>query len=252
MKNKVTFYLLLSFVFSWLCWSIAYLAEGYEFMNYIAPLGSLVGYMFSVIIYDDDTLQKMRIRIHFKATDYSYRLVVYIVMTIFISSYILVSILNDGYIDINPIGLTSAFPFSSTLVVLLIWTIIFGLSEEVGWRGYFFYQLRKLHSFKTSSIYTGILSTIWFSPFIYHFIDISNIEMVTCIAMIIGILFSNILLCFVFEISNGSVMPAVFLHGSSYFILMSNFVDERFLIFGAVIVVIITLYVIKKYELFID
>lgn len=85
------------------------------------------------------------------------------------------------------------------------------LGEEIGWRGFFIFELRKIFSFKWVSLISGLIWSIWHWPIIYLMYNGSGnllFHITTFTIMIVGMSF--ILAYFTFK--SNSLWPAALYH----------------------------------------
>ena len=85
------------------------------------------------------------------------------------------------------------------------------LGEEIGWRGFFIYELRKVLSVTGVSIFSGILWAAWHWPIIFYYGDNVLLEFITFFIVIISISF--IMTYYTFK--SKSLWPAVIFHAVS-------------------------------------
>ncbi|WP_299800279.1 type II CAAX endopeptidase family protein [uncultured Maribacter sp.] len=85
------------------------------------------------------------------------------------------------------------------------------LGEEIGWRGFFIYELRKVLSFTGVSIFSGIIWAAWHWPLIFYYGDNVLLEFVTFFIVIISMSF--IMTYYTFK--SKSLWPAVIFHAVS-------------------------------------
>ena len=85
------------------------------------------------------------------------------------------------------------------------------LGEEIGWRGFFIYELRKVLSFTAVSIFSGIIWAAWHWPLIVYYGENIALEMTTFFIVIISMSFSMTYYTF----KSKSLWPAVIFHAVS-------------------------------------
>lgn len=98
--------------------------------------------------------------------------------------------------------------------VLAGWTIngLFALTEEYGWRGLMWDELRHLGVIK-ANIITGIVWGLWHAPLILQGYNYPGHELLGVVAMVCFTIPMSFLLSALRERSKGSVLPAAALHG---------------------------------------
>ncbi|PKB16635.1 CPBP family intramembrane glutamic endopeptidase [Flavobacterium sp. 5] len=151
----------------------------------------------------------------------------YLVPTIYISiAYILIWIFGFGSLFnqntvvewSNELGIKE---FNSFFVILLMVLLLATvgvvknigstLGEEIGWRGFFIFELRKIFSFGGVSIISGLIWSLWHWPLIFLIYKGSNdilIHIVSFTVMIIGM--SVILTYYTYK--SNSLWPAALYH----------------------------------------
>jgi len=85
------------------------------------------------------------------------------------------------------------------------------LGEEIGWRGFFIYELRKVLSFTGVSIFSGVIWASWHWPLIVYYGKNIILELTTFFVVIISISF--IMTYYTFK--SKSLWPAVIFHAVS-------------------------------------
>lgn len=108
-------------------------------------------------------------------------------------------------------------PSIIVLAVLLLGTVkvvrasATTLGEEIGWRGFFAYELRKVLSFTGTSIFSGLVWASWHWPIIVFYGNNIVLEMVTFYVVIVSMSF--IITYYTFKAK--SLWPAVIFHAVS-------------------------------------
>ncbi len=82
------------------------------------------------------------------------------------------------------------------------------LGEEIGWRGFFIYELRKIFSFRGVSIISGLVWAIWHWPIIWLMHNVGGNLLFHITAFIVMILGMSVILAY-FTIKSNSLWPAV-------------------------------------------
>ena len=85
------------------------------------------------------------------------------------------------------------------------------LGEEIGWRGFFIYELRKVLSFTGVSIFSGIIWAAWHWPLLVYYSSNVLLEFITFFIVIISMSF--IMTYYTFKAKN--LWPAVIFHAVS-------------------------------------
>ncbi len=120
------------------------------------------------------------------------------------------------------LGLVGIGTLSPTFVVIVA-VILLGsvgviramattLGEEIGWRGFFIYELKKVLSFTGVSIFSGFIWALWHWPLIVYY-GSGNIALEMTTFFIVIISMSFIMTYYTFK--SKSLWPAVIFHASS-------------------------------------
>ena len=118
-----------------------------------------------------------------------------------------------GLVGIGTLNAT----FSVIVAVILLGTVgviramATTLGEEIGWRGFFIYELRKVLSFKGVSLFSGIVWASWHWPLIVYYGGNIPLEMTVFFIVIISMSF--IMTYYTFK--SNSLWPAVIFHAVS-------------------------------------
>jgi len=120
--------------------------------------------------------------------------------------------------ELGLIGIGTLKPILAVIVaIILLGTIgviramATTLGEEIGWRGFFIYELRKVLSFTGVSLFSGIIWATWHWPLIVYYGENVFLELTTFFVVIISISF--IMTYYTFK--SKSLWPAVIFHAMS-------------------------------------
>ena len=119
------------------------------------------------------------------------------------------------------IGLTGIGTLSPSVAVL-VGVLLLGsvgvlramattLGEEIGWRGFFIYELRKVLSFTGVSIFSGLIWAAWHWPLLVYYSNNILMEFITFFIVIISMSFMMTYYTF----KSKSLWPAVLFHAVS-------------------------------------
>jgi len=113
--------------------------------------------------------------------------------------------------------------FSSTVVLLTMIVLLSivavvknigsTLGEEIGWRGFFIYELRKLFSFGGVSIVSGLIWAIWHWPIIFLIYNGSGNLLFHVSAFTIMIVAISVILAY-YTFKSNSLWPAALFHSA--------------------------------------
>jgi len=120
--------------------------------------------------------------------------------------------------ELGLFGIGTLNPTSITIIaIILLGTVgviraaATTLGEEIGWRGFFIYELRKVLSFTGVSIFSGIIWAAWHWPLLVYYSNNVLLEFITFFTVIISMSF--IMTYYTFK--SQSIWPAVIFHAVS-------------------------------------
>ena len=120
--------------------------------------------------------------------------------------------------ELGLVGIGTLNPISSVVIaVVLLGTVgviramATTLGEEIGWRGFFIYELRKVLSFPGVSLFSGIIWASWHWPIIVYYGQNIALELASFFIVIISMSF--IMTYYTFK--SQSLWPAVIFHAVS-------------------------------------
>ena len=85
------------------------------------------------------------------------------------------------------------------------------LGEEIGWRGFFIYELRKVLSFTGVALFSGFIWALWHWPILFYYSENITLEFITFFVFVISMSF--IMTYYTFK--SKSLWPAVIFHAVS-------------------------------------
>jgi membrane protease YdiL (CAAX protease family) len=146
-----------------------------------------------------------------------------------IITYLLIWILGFGSLaskasitewgkELGLFGIGTLSPTSITIIaIILLGTVevirasATTLGEEIGWRGFFIYELRKVLSFTGVSVVSGVIWAAWHWPLLVYYSSNVLLEFITFFIVIISMSF--IMAYYTFK--SKSLWPAVLFHAVS-------------------------------------
>ena len=141
-------------------------------------------------------------------------------------SYILIWVIGFGNVinqetitewsqDLGMEGFSSTIILLTMIVLLSIVGVVKNigstLGEEIGWRGFFIYELRKLFSFGTVSIISGLIWAIWHWPIIFLIYKGSGNMLLHITAFTVMIVAISVILAY-YTFKSNSLWPAALFH----------------------------------------
>jgi len=127
-------------------------------------------------------------------------------------------LITDWAKELGLIGIGTLNPTSIIIIaIILLGTVeviraaATTLGEEIGWRGFFIYELRKVLSFTGVSIFSGIIWATWHWPIIVYYGENVMVELASFYVVIISMSFMMTYYTF----KSKSLWPAVLFHAVS-------------------------------------
>ncbi|MEQ3656658.1 MAG: type II CAAX endopeptidase family protein [Dokdonia sp.] len=120
--------------------------------------------------------------------------------------------------DLGLFGIGTLNPTAITIIAIALLATIevirasaTTLGEEIGWRGFFIYELRKVLSFTSLSIFSGFIWAAWHWPILVYY---SNNMLLECITFLIVIICMTFIMNY-YTFKSKSLWPAVIFHAVS-------------------------------------
>ncbi len=120
--------------------------------------------------------------------------------------------------EIGLIGVGTLNPTSITIIALfllgtvgVVRAMATTLGEEIGWRGFFIYELRKVLSFTGVSVFSGLVWAAWHWPLLVYYSENVLLEFITFFTVIVSMSF----MMTYFTFKSKSLWPAVIFHAVS-------------------------------------
>lgn len=120
--------------------------------------------------------------------------------------------------ELGLFGIGTLNPVSITVIAIILLATVeviramaTTLGEEIGWRGFFIYELRKVLSFTGVSIFSGFVWAAWHWPLLVYYSNNMLLEFATFFIVIISMSF--IMAYYTFK--SKSLWPAVIFHAVS-------------------------------------
>lgn len=151
------------------------------------------------------------------------------------------------------LGLSDSPVVAAVLMVALLATIQFAKSlgtiagEEIGWRGFFIWELRKVMPFSGVALVSGLVWSVWHYPIVIKYGFGDPLFQIACFTLMITSM-SVIMAYYTFR--SNSLWPAIFFHGAHNIYIQKIFSplttsndQTRFWIdeYGLIVPVIVTL-----------
>jgi len=148
-----------------------------------------------------------------------YGIITYILIWIFgFGSLANEEVITNWAKELGLVGIGTLNPTSITIIAFIllgtvgvIRAMATTLGEEIGWRGFFIYELKKVLSFTGVSIFSGLIWAAWHWPLLVYYSNNVLLEFITFFTVIMSMSF--IMTYYTFK--SKSLWPAVIFHAVS-------------------------------------
>lgn len=138
-------------------------------------------------------------------------------VALFAVAAIIAHLLGEPWPNLRQLGHVDYLP-NLGVGAWLFWILTSGFGEETGWRGFALPRLQKTHSALTATLIVAIFWVLWHVPFFFYLATYLQLGWAMFPIFALGILAGAIVLTWLYNSTNGSVlMPALF-HGTLNFV----------------------------------
>ena len=141
----------------------------------------------------------------------------------FLFSLGVIRITNDSWPDLSALGQPDYLPWLGFPLTLLLWTLTYGLGEEIGWRGFALPHLQKKYPALSSTIILTFLWGFWHLPAFFYRDTYINMGLFPGLPIfLISLFFASMIFTWLYNASNGSLLVVVVFHGLFNWLSTSN------------------------------
>ncbi len=148
-----------------------------------------------------------------------YAIITYMLIWVFgFGSFVNTEAITNWGKELGLFGIGTLGPTSITILAIILLSTVgviramaTTLGEEIGWRGFFIYELRKVLSFTGVSLFSGFIWAAWHWPLLVYYSNHVLLEFITFFTVIISMSF--IMTYYTFK--SNSLWPAVLFHAVS-------------------------------------
>ncbi len=108
---------------------------------------------------------------------------------------------------------------------LILWLATFGFGEEIGWRGYALPRLQRGRSALSATLILGVMWVVWHVPAFFYLDTYVNLGLAAFPLFALGVLAGAIVLTWLYNTTDGSVLMVAVWHGVFDFISASKASD---------------------------
>ena len=108
---------------------------------------------------------------------------------------------------------------------LILWLATFGFGEEIGWRGYALPRLQRDYSALSATLILGAMWVVWHVPAFFYLDTYVNLGLAAFPMFALGVLAGAIVLTWLYNTTEGSVLMVAIWHGVFDFLSASKASD---------------------------
>lgn len=198
--------------------------------QFIGDLGPMIGAIITIILTDGVGKLKEMLK---KGMAVKNRIGWLIIAAIFPFLVFFAGYLGDYYgnngvssIDLSLLGKWEEVPLSPIATAIFLFFFI-GVGEEVGWRGYMLPKLQEKYSSIASIFISGVIWVIWHLPHFMYDENYSSWGPSRIISWIVFVFVMSIILTWLYNRTNGSILVAIIFHVSGDVVIGSLGADNE-------------------------
>ncbi|MFW9792792.1 MAG: CPBP family intramembrane glutamic endopeptidase [Candidatus Thorarchaeota archaeon] len=130
-----------------------------------------------------------------------------------VSAFIMMAI-GQPWPDLSVFGQVMYLPYLTFLGSWALWIFTYGIGEETGWRGYLLPYLQARYSALVSALIVGFLWAAWHAPMFLYNENLIALGPIGTLSWVIGLMFGSVLLTWLYNNSEGSVLMTAIWHGT--------------------------------------
>jgi membrane protease YdiL (CAAX protease family) len=185
-------------------------------IHYLLPFGPMVAAILTTWLERDtdgvrDILRRM--------TKWRVRLVwivvaVFSVWVLYIISGAIIVMTGQPWPDISLFGQVMYMPYLTVVGTWPLWVFTYGIGEETGWRGFLLPYLQGKYNALTAALMVSIVWAGWHFPMFLYDENLIALGPVGTVFWAIGLMFGSILLTWLYNSSEGSILVTALWHGT--------------------------------------
>jgi membrane protease YdiL (CAAX protease family) len=229
-RRELVVYFVLAYVFSWAVEIFILLSLKSLIpltiplsIHYLAPFGPFLSAVVVVAVYEGTAgLRRLFAGLSKWRVERGYALfAIGVPFALFAVALIASRIFTGTWPDLRLLGQVDYLPYLGILPALGLWTLTYGLGEELGWRGFALPRLQANRSAFSATMILGVLWAIWHWPaFLYRDTYLAMGYLV--IFQSISVLAASVILSWLYNGTRGSLLIVVLFHGLFDFLAVSS------------------------------
>lgn len=247
LNKDIFFYFLLAFLFSWVIsvplaiYNINNNTE-FNFLHYFAAYGPATAVLALYLLKRKTTIS-FAIKLNLK-----FLLSVLSPFILLGVSLLVYQILFNTLPNLGSIGEINFLGNIGVIASLFFWIFTFGIGEEIGWRGYATDILQKRFGFKKTVFIVGPIWFLWHIPFFIYNSNLLTENIFSLFIYFLSIMSGAVVLSFIYNVNNRSVIAAAIWHGAFNWVTASNGVPNELITIMGILVLTFAVLILKFYS----
>jgi membrane protease YdiL (CAAX protease family) len=136
------------------------------------------------------------------------------VWVLYIVSGAIIVMMGQPWPDISLFGQVMYMPYLTFAGTWLLWIFTYGIGEETGWRGFLLPRLQSRFSALVSALIVSLIWAPWHIPMFLYNENLMSLGLVGTIFWVIGLMFGSVLLTWLYNSSEGSILMTALWHAT--------------------------------------
>jgi membrane protease YdiL (CAAX protease family) len=136
------------------------------------------------------------------------------VWALYLVSGAIIVMIGQPWPDLSLFGYVMYMPYLTFVGTWLLWIFTYGIGEETGWRGFLLPRLQNRFSALTSALLVSLVWAPWHIPMFLYNENLMSLGLVGTVFWVIGLMFGSVLLTWLYNNSEGSILMTALWHGT--------------------------------------
>lgn len=222
-QNSVLSYILLAYGITWMI-ALPLVLSYYGFiaievpfaLHYVLPIGPLLSALIVTTgVRGTSGLREILARMSkWRVRPIWIFIALFSVWILYFVSSTIITMMGQSWPDLSLFGNVLYLPYLTFAGAWLLWTFSFGIGEETGWRGFLLPRLQAKHGPITASLILSVFWAGWHLPMFLYNENLIAMGVAGTIFWVIGLMFGSVLLTWVYNSSEGSILMTALWHGT--------------------------------------
>jgi membrane protease YdiL (CAAX protease family) len=132
---------------------------------------------------------------------------------VFLGLVLLSRLMEGSWPDLSLLGQADYLPYLGILPVFILWTLTYGMGEEVGWRGFALPRLQAGRSAFKASLILGAFWAVWHIPVIFYRDTYQEMGFMVLPMLLTVAAVGSVVYTWLYNSTGGSLFGLVLFHG---------------------------------------